>query len=177
MKDPAKGAGTSPAIVNPANLEPSLRDSVCEQCHLIGDHRVLRAGRSEEDYRPGLPFDRFWTVFVQPSSQDESRFVGQVEQMHKSQCYIASQGRLGCISCHDPHKLPAPEQKSAYYRSRCLECHAEHGCSLPAPARLARSRDDDCTACHMAARRTRISPIPLRQTIAFLVSRQWPRCL
>ena len=29
----------------PPHLEPSLRDAVCEQCHLIGDHRVVRAGR------------------------------------------------------------------------------------------------------------------------------------
>ncbi len=169
-KDPAKGVGSGAAIVNPADLEPSLRDSVCEQCHLIGDHRVVRAGRSEEDFRPGLPFQRFWTVFVQPASQDESRFVGQVEQMHKSQCYIRSQGRLGCISCHDPHKLPAPQEKSAYYRGRCLECHAERGCSLPAADRLARSRDDDCTACHMA--RAKNSDIPHSASANHCIPRQ-----
>jgi hypothetical protein len=157
-RDPVVDVRLGPKIVNPADLEPSLRDAVCEQCHLIGDHRVVRASRREEDYRPGLPFERFWTVFVQPASGDESRFVGQVEQMHESQCYIASKGRLGCISCHDPHKLPAPEEKSDYYRSRCLECHAERGCSLPAPARLERSRGDDCTGCHMA--RANNSDIP-----------------
>ena len=27
--------------------------------------------------------------------------------MHESRCFRASQGRLGCISCHDPHRLPA----------------------------------------------------------------------
>jgi Flp pilus assembly protein TadD len=157
-KGPAAIDGVGPTIVNPALLEPSLRDAVCEQCHLIGDHRVVRAGRSEEDYRPGLPFERFWTVFLQPREQEENRFVGQVEQMHKSQCFIASRGRLGCISCHDPHKLPAPEEKPAYYRSRCLECHGERGCSLPAESRLARTREDDCTFCHMP--RERDSDIP-----------------
>jgi hypothetical protein len=153
----AKG-GAGPTIVNPALLEPSLRDAICEQCHLIGDHRVVRAGRSEDDYRPGLPFERFWTVFLEPREQDENRFVGQVEQMHKSQCFIASRGRLGCISCHDPHKLPAREEKGAYYRSRCLECHGDRGCSLPEKARLARSPEDDCTSCHLP--RERDSDIP-----------------
>ena len=136
-------------IVNPALLEPSLRDAVCEQCHLIGDHRVVRAGRREEDYRPGLPFERFWAVLVQPADGGESRFVGQVEQMHESQCFRGSQGRLGCISCHDPHRLPSLEQKVAYYRDRCLHCHGDRGCSLAANVRLAQSPDDDCTNCHM----------------------------
>jgi hypothetical protein len=143
-------AGGDRTIVNPALLEPALRDAVCEQCHLIGDHRVLRAGRDEQDFRPGLPFERFWTVFVQPSDGEGNRFVGQVEQMRRSRCFIASNGRLGCISCHDPHKLPSAEEKTAFYRGRCLECHAKAGCSLPANVRLERSRDDDCTSCHMA---------------------------
>jgi Flp pilus assembly protein TadD len=157
-QEPTASDGVGPAIVNPAHLAVSLRDAVCEQCHLIGDHRVVRAGRREEDYRPGLPFERFWTVLVQPKEQEENRFVGQVEQMHKSQCYIATRGRLGCISCHDPHKLPGPLEKSAYYRSRCLECHGERGCSLRVKARLERSRDDDCTVCHMP--RLRDTDIP-----------------
>jgi Flp pilus assembly protein TadD len=146
---PEVTAGVDLTIVNPANLEPSLRDAVCKQCHLIGNYRVVRAGRREEDYRPGLPFQEFWTVLVQPADQADSRFVGQFEQMHESQCFIASSGRLGCISCHDPHKLPASDERSAYYRSRCLECHGDRGCSLPAKVRLAQSRDDDCTRCHM----------------------------
>ncbi len=111
--------------------------------------RVLRVGRRNEDYRPGLPFHRFWTVFVQPPDRAEDRFVGQVEQMHASNCFRASQGRLGCISCHDPHHFPTPAEKVAYYRDRCLECHAERGCSLPASDRFERSRDDDCAGCHM----------------------------
>lgn len=151
VSHPAVKGGVDMTIVNPADLEPSLRDAVCEQCHLIGDHRVLRAGRREEDFRPGLPFQRFWTVLVQPADRTtpDSRFVGQVEQMHESQCYKASQGRLGCISCHDPHQLPSAEQKVAYYRDRCLHCHDSHGCSLPAEIRLKRNQYDDCASCHM----------------------------
>ena len=78
-----------------------------------------------------------------------NRFVGQVEQMHESRCFCASRGGLGCISCHDPHRLPAPEERVGYYRRRCLECHADRGCALPATVRLERSRDDDCIGCHM----------------------------
>src|SRR5207248_650851 len=33
-------------IVNPRRLDPVLADSVCEQCHLQGEVRVLRRGQS-----------------------------------------------------------------------------------------------------------------------------------
>ena len=137
-------------IVNPANLTPALRDSVCEQCHLQGSFRFARAGRELFDYRPGLPIHRFLAVFVM-KKRSRGRFeaVGHVEQMQASRCFAASQGQLGCISCHDPHRLPAPNTKVAYYRERCLECHAKKGCALPPGQRQTRGQGDDCIACHM----------------------------
>jgi Flp pilus assembly protein TadD len=149
VASPVSVDGKDMTIVNPADLAPALRDAVCEQCHLAGAARIVRVGRRDEEYRPGLPFHRFWTVFVQPPERGENRFVGQVEQMHESTCFRASGGRLGCISCHDPHHFPTPEEQVAYYRGRCLACHAERGCSLPASERLPRSKDDDCASCHM----------------------------
>ena len=146
--------GQDMTIVNPDSLEPSLRDAVCEQCHLNGHQRVLRLDRRNEDYRPGLPFHEFWTVLDTVGGAAEQRFVGQVEQMHESRCFRASKGALGCTSCHDPHRLPEPGEQVAYYRRRCLECHADQGCSLATAVRLERSRDDDCVSCHMPSARS-----------------------
>jgi tetratricopeptide (TPR) repeat protein len=75
--------------------------------------------------------------------------VGHVEQMESSRCFRGSQGRLGCISCHDPHRLPPPASKAESYRLRCLQCHERRGCALPAEARQARGQADNCIACHM----------------------------
>jgi tetratricopeptide (TPR) repeat protein len=36
-----------------------------------------------------------------------------------------------------------------YYRGRCLKCHAEKPCALPAAARRGQSADDNCVQCHM----------------------------
>jgi tetratricopeptide (TPR) repeat protein len=141
-------SGSDTTIVNPANLEPSLRDAVCEQCHLIG-RRVARLGARGTDYRPGTPFYQYWSAFVPASAGDENKFASQPEQMRVSRCYRASEGRLGCISCHDPHVLPRPEDKTAYYRGRCLTCHREQGCQLPAQTRIAQRGSDDCVGCHM----------------------------
>jgi Tetratricopeptide repeat/Cytochrome c554 and c-prime len=141
--------GRDVTIVNPADLEPSLRDAVCEQCHLIGPRRVVRAGTRSENFRPGLPFFRFWSVFVADGTGAENRFASQAEQMHISRCFRASQGRLGCISCHDPHVQPTLQEKGDYFRERCLSCHAEKVCALPRNVRVNRRGSDDCVGCHM----------------------------
>ena len=56
---------------------------------------------------------------------------------------------MGCISCHDPHEEPAPQQRIRYYRDACLACHAEHGCRLRLEERLEKSKEDSCIDCHM----------------------------
>ena len=128
--------GRDVTIVNPADLPPSLRDAVCEQCHLIGPRRIARLDTRSEDFRPGFEFYQFWSMFVPASTAGTNKFASQAEQMHDSRCFRASEGRLGCISCHDPHVLPTPEEKAAYFRDRCLECHADQDCRLPRSVRL-----------------------------------------
>ena len=103
--------GRDPTIVNPRHLEPALRSAVCEQCHLQGDHRIDRLGRDMFDYRPGLSLIDFVAIYGRADLQ-ETRFVGQVEQMKESRCYRASRGRFGCTSCHDPHQSPRPGGKA-----------------------------------------------------------------
>ena len=140
--------GRDLTIVNPRHLEPVLRSAVCEQCHLQGDHRIDRLGRDMFQYRPGLSLIDFFAVYGR-AEQRETKFVGQVEQMKESRCFRESEGRLGCTSCHDPHQVPSPDERIAYFREQCLACHGRKGCNLPAPVRLAESPHDSCMQCHM----------------------------
>jgi cytochrome c-type biogenesis protein CcmH/NrfG len=149
-------AGRDDTVVNPARLEPALREAVCQQCHLQGSLRVERRGRRPFDYRPGLPLHSFLSVFVKPPSIADPRFVGHVEQMHQSRCFRASDGRLGCTSCHDPHRQPAPPEKAAYYRAGCLKCHRESGCGESPEVRRRQAPGDHCAACHMPALHTEV---------------------
>src|SRR5205823_13865704 len=143
---------------NPRHLAPELREAVCQQCHLQGQYRVVRYGRRTFDFRPGLPLHLFLSVFVRPRSSEEAmKFVGQVEQMASSRCFQVSRGSMGCISCHDPHELPSRAQRVSYYRTRCLNCHADKGCSLALSERRQKSPDDSCIACHMPAGDTEVT--------------------
>jgi hypothetical protein len=146
----AKEAG-DPTIVNPRRLPPALRDAVCEQCHLEAKARVVRRGRGVFDFRPGLPLEAFWGVYVEAGETEEKRAVSHAEQMVESGCFrgTAGAGRLGCSSCHDPHQAVAAADRVAYYRGRCLACHQKRGCSMPEGARRATSPQDSCIDCHM----------------------------
>jgi hypothetical protein len=148
VREPEVRDGRDLTIVNPRHLNPSLQGAVCEQCHLLGDQRVSRLGRTPFDYRPGLPTIAFFADYG-AATVSGRKAVGHVDQMKVSRCFSASQGQLGCISCHDPHKVPEPEARVSYFRDRCLACHERTGCALPAEARLAKSPDDSCIECHM----------------------------
>lgn len=149
---PGKGPDDiDPTIVNPRHLTAELRSAVCEQCHLQGAARALVRGRGLYDFRPGLPLGAFWSVFIRSAPGEGRKAIGQVEQMYQSRCFQGDDGpgRLGCVSCHDPHVRVPPEQRVSHFRGRCLQCHEKKGCGLPLAERRSRSADDSCIACHM----------------------------
>jgi hypothetical protein len=142
-------------IVSPSKtkLSPVLRDAICEQCHLEGEARVLRRGRGLYDFRPGMPLEEFWSIFVHPAEGSfDGKAVNHVEQMHLSRCYQGSRGadKLTCLSCHEPHERIGPERRARHYRQRCLSCHEDRApsCSLDRQTRL-RLKQDSCIDCHM----------------------------
>ena len=58
---------------------------------------------------------------------------------------------MHCLTCHDPHVQPRATS-IAYYRKKCLGCHAESACKLPLKIRTAQNKQDDCAGCHMPKR-------------------------
>jgi Flp pilus assembly protein TadD len=134
------------SIVNPGRLEPSLREAVCQQCHLEGEARIVRLGGSPTDYRPGLPLDAAIRVIVRDHRGEDRKAVNHVEQMYLSKCFTKSGGALGCITCHDPHEKAAPEKRAERYRTACLKCH---DCSSPVAERVKLGPPDNCIGCHM----------------------------
>ena len=138
-------------IINPARLEPTLRESVCNQCHLPGEE-FLRYGRTDFDFRPGMHVGDVWSILVaRPAAASPGTLtaVSQAQQMASSQCAQASAGRLGCISCHDPHEVPAESERDAFFREKCLACHSAEDCREKMERRQVVSAADSCIVCHM----------------------------
>jgi hypothetical protein len=78
-------------------------------------------------------------------------------RLQQSACFIRSEGRMGCTSCHDPHVKHTGGADPAHFRDRCLQCHGAHAPDDALPRAQARRQDvaiDACPACHMPRRRT-----------------------
>src|SRR5580700_2244752 len=96
-------SGKREDIVNPAALPPEQRDSVCAQCHLSGEIRVDRAGKSMSEFTAGDKLSNYTTAFVRTTSSPGMKVTSHVEDLAQSACSRASGDRLWCGSCHDPH--------------------------------------------------------------------------
>jgi predicted CXXCH cytochrome family protein len=132
------------AVVDPLKLTPVRRDSVCTVCHLEGDTNVEHRGKSVLEYRPGDDLNDFITYFAYTQENTTHRAVSEVEQFLSSRCRRTSGPAMSCMSCHDPHSAPSPEQRVAFYRGKCLACHTQ---AKYATEHFA--ENPDCTSCHM----------------------------
>ncbi len=139
----ANGKGT---IVNPAKLPAEQRDAICMECHFEGAVAVEQPGKHLYDYQPGERLSDYMHYFVMTETQKQKpQALSQFQALSQSQCKRKSGEKTWCGSCHDSHSEPAPGEKAAYYRGKCLACHGE--------AFAARHHADkpDCRPCHMPA--------------------------
>jgi predicted CXXCH cytochrome family protein len=152
--------GEDNTIVNPAKLSRALAEAVCQQCHLQAAGKAYVSGRHEWDYRPGLPLTDFRVDYQYQLGDDTMRIVGHVEQLHMSECYKQTE-TLTCVTCHDPHHTPPPENSVQYYRSICLKCHQDESCGKPRAERIELAAND-CSQCHMPKKDTDVTHAAFR---------------
>jgi predicted CXXCH cytochrome family protein len=137
-------SGGKERIVNPMHLDAERRDSVCISCHLEGDVSVEHVGTSALRYQAGASISTYLSFYVRSQSDPNARGVSEVEQLSQSTCKRRSGDTMSCMSCHDPHFTPGPAQRVAFYRNKCLACHAQ-----PTFAAAHHPENQDCTSCHM----------------------------
>lgn len=139
-----------------------LRPNVgCERCHGPGKRHVqaVNAGAEDLAIRVTRPTDDAAAevaacaechrgaervppeeLFAENSMLVRFQPIGLVQ----SACYLRSEGKLGCSSCHDPH-APAASRTTAEYEAVCLKCH-----DTEAPDRQCSVEPTSgCVACHM----------------------------
>lgn len=138
---------TRATIINPVRLGTRLRNDICYECHMqptVILAGLRRPGRDIYSFRPGQSLADY-TVPIDIDQADLPRaerfeINHHPYRLEQSRCFTGSEGRLSCLTCHDPHRKIAG---AAHYRSACMSCHAK-------PHRAS----EDCTSCHMPKRRT-----------------------
>ena len=145
-------SGGKAPMLKLATLAPTKRDSVCLQCHLEGDAMIERPGKRLSEYQPGEDLSETAIYFVNASSpKSAQRASSQYEGLLRSACRRAAGNQLTCTTCHDPHSTPAPVERVAFYRGKCLQCHAD---SARFVAATHHPEQQDCATCHMPSRST-----------------------
>ena len=147
--EPHLAKPSADTILSPAELSTRARDSVCEQCHLSGEARILNPKRTFGDFQPGMELEEVFSVYLyeQPGGQSgvlKFKVVSHVEQLAASRCAQASGDALWCGTCHNPHEKPP--DATAYYRQKCQGCHSDNSLNEHPEA------TDDCVGCHMPSR-------------------------
>ncbi|MFN7924417.1 MAG: multiheme c-type cytochrome [Bryobacteraceae bacterium] len=108
----AKSAGKEP-VVAPGKYSAAELNQMCGSCH----RKPAAAGEDTDYSNP-------WNIRHQPV------------YLSQSKCFLKSNGRMSCLTCHDAHGGPA--------RSQCAVCHIAP--KHPAAVRVA---SNTCEGCHM----------------------------
>ena len=146
------------AIVNPRRLSAEREMEVCMQCHLETTtvalpHAIRRIGRGPFSYVPGQPLGDFRLTFDRAGGMGERFEIAHAAyRLRESQCFLKSQGKLRCTTCHDPHNIPRGEAAVVHYNAICRTCHA--ATLQSAAASGVHRAGANCVNCHMPKRRT-----------------------
>jgi tetratricopeptide (TPR) repeat protein len=114
------------------------------QCHLEGNAAIEQPGKHLYDFKPGDDLANYVRYFVKTSAPGETlRAASQFEALAQSVCKKKARDSMSCMSCHDPHYTPKPEERAAFYREKCLACHGAKFASHH------HEQHPDCIGCHM----------------------------
>jgi hypothetical protein len=147
-----KGSLPDTGIVNPRRLPVRLAEDICMQCHQTGNARVLLPGKLYGDFRPGTRLIDTMAIVALADTPKDADLLEHHESLKLSACYRATDGRLSCLTCHDPHEQPSGAEAPEYFRRRCMGCHTDRSCTLDLASRRKTVPADNCTGCHMPKR-------------------------
>ncbi|MEZ6132710.1 MAG: tetratricopeptide repeat protein [Planctomycetaceae bacterium] len=144
----------SDPIIQPDRLNARAANDICLQCHLQGDVTIYREGADAFSFRPGDRLsDHRLDFLIQTADADTFGVASHGARLVQSRCYSASEGRLKCFLCHDPHR-PVSDFSLSFHDQKCLDCHTPESCERDLTSGEVRG-DGGCVQCHMPRRRTR----------------------
>jgi tetratricopeptide (TPR) repeat protein len=135
-------------IVNPAKLSAERQLDVCRQCHLQGKAWAPHDAPDWFGFRPGMLLSANRSVYFPAATQKEVFEVADSpHRLSLSRCFKESNGKLTCITCHDPH-LSIKTFRIDEYNRKCLACHPSEELAGLGP-RHTHQAVDNCISCHM----------------------------
>lgn len=147
--------------VHPKYLSRELQIQICAECH---SNMCLRpkaptgvAGLEHlaelplelalNWYRPGYPLAQFYEVASDPPEYEIINT--ETELLELSRCFAESPD-MTCTTCHDAHSDPTEEERAAFDRDKCRQCHGQRSeCAASAWAIEHFKVDSSCYECHM----------------------------
>jgi hypothetical protein len=152
-KSPPDGSGLR---VRP---EHSVLGITCEACHGGRAQHVQDriSGKAEQPVKPrsagelnALCGRCHGLTNVDPAHPVLARF--QPWGMQQSRCFKESNGRLSCLTCHDPHRNASTDV--SFYEAKCRSCHiatpdAAHSAKEAAKTTCPVNPKTGCVGCHM----------------------------
>ncbi|MBI2687680.1 MAG: hypothetical protein HYX27_15320 [Acidobacteria bacterium] len=139
-------------------LEPAENGVRCEACHGPGAAHAVSGGKAaivNPKRFTAVDLNRFCGRCHRPPASDPAKvdwsFAWNVRHqpvyLSQSACFVKSQGKLSCLTCHSPHE--PLETRAESYDARCKACHDRS-------QRTSSCAQRDCAGCHMP----RVSPEP-----------------
>ena len=139
------------SIVNPRRLSSDLQFEMCQRCHLQGN-TVLAEGKSFFDFKPGMRLDSVMDVYLPRYKNSDDQFImaSHADRLKQSQCFIRSNGKLNCTSCHNPH-ISVKETNAQVYNDACKSCHNSIPKTFECTADFTNMEiaELNCVGCHM----------------------------
>ncbi len=113
------------AIFNPARLSAEEKTAFCNECHT--------SAQAMKTQKP----------------QGVHGVVSPSYRLQGSRCWSATDERITCVACHDPH-MPLVRDTAAY-DEKCLACHAVRGTAARADqtGKSCSQGTRNCAGCHM----------------------------
>ncbi len=148
------------AILNPARLSAERQMEGCMVCHLETTsfalpNAIQRFERKAFSFQPGEPLADFIVNFDHaPEAGRDEKFeiVNAAYRLRRSECFLKSNGKMLCTTCHNPHDVPREEAAERHYTAVCRQCHAQEFRKLVEAGK--HTAGTGCVECHMPKRRT-----------------------